>query len=141
MTAIYTVLVEGDDLSDPIADAARAILDGHIVLSRKLAGSGHFPAIDVLQSVSRVMTDVTPSAHQQIARVARETLAAYAESADLIEVGAYVSGSNPKVDRALQSIDALNTFLRQMPGEQSPLDDTLIRLRSVFQGGASNAVH
>lgn len=141
MTAIYTVLVEGDDLSDPIADAARAILDGHIVLSRKLAGSGHFPAIDILQSVSRVMGDVTASAHQQIARVARETLAAYAESADLIEVGAYVSGSNPKVDRALQSIDALNTFLRQMPGEQSSLEDTMIRLRSVFQGGATHAVH
>lgn len=125
VTALYTVLAEGDDLTDPVVDASKAILDGHVVLSRKLAGAGHFPAIDVLQSVSRVMTDVAPPAHLELARAARDVLATYRESADLVEVGAYVHGSNPRVDHALKYINALNGFLRQGPDEHFTLSTTL----------------
>lgn len=125
ITALYTVLAEGDDLTDPVVDAAKAILDGHVVLSRKLAGAGHFPAIDVLQSVSRVMSDVTSPAHLALAHAAREVLATYRESADLVEVGAYVQGTNPKLDHALTCISALNGFLRQGPDERFPLSTTL----------------
>jgi flagellum-specific ATP synthase len=132
ITAIYTVLAEGDDLADPVADAARATLDGHVVLSRKLASAGHFPAIDVLGSVSRVMTDVADGKHQGLAREARELLAAYRESADLIEVGAYVAGSNPRVDRAVRLVGPLNAFLRQGPGERAALPETLSSLGRIL---------
>ncbi len=129
MTAFYTVLAEGDDhAGDPIADAARATLDGHLVLSRRLAESGHFPAVDVLASVSRVMTDVVPEEHRRLARDGRELLAAYREAADLVEVGAYAAGSNPKVDRALRCIEPLRAFLRQEPSERTALPDALARL-------------
>jgi flagellum-specific ATP synthase len=128
ITAIYTVLAEGDDLADPVADAARAALDGHVILSRKLASAGHFPAIDVLASVSRVMTDVVDPKHESLARNGRALLAAYRESADLIEVGAYVAGSNPGVDRAIRCHGPLNAFLRQGPGERSALPETLSSL-------------
>ena len=121
ITAMYTVLAEGDDLSDPFVDAARAALDGHIVLSRKLASSGHFPAIDVLASISRVMTDVTSAEHRRLALEAREVLASYKEAADLIEVGAYVAGSNPKVDRAMRSVHLVNALFRQGPQEKYTL--------------------
>ena len=117
ITALYTVLAEGDDLTDPVVDAAKAILDGHVVLSRRLASAGHFPAIDVLQSVSRVMNDVASPEHLELARATREVLATYRESADLVEVGAYVHGSNPRVDHALRCINGLNAFLRQRPDE------------------------
>jgi FliI/YscN family ATPase len=132
ITALYTVLAEGDDLADPVADAARAALDGHIVLSRRLAEAGHFPAIDVLASISRVMTDVVDGAHRDLARQARETLSAYREAADLIEVGAYAAGSNPKVDRALKCIHGLNAFLRQGPDDRFTLAQTLESLRKVL---------
>ncbi len=125
ITALYTVLVEGDDLADPVADATRAALDGHIVLSRKLAEAGHYPAIDVLASVSRVMSDVVDTSHRELARTAREMLSAYREAADLVEVGAYAQGSNPKVDRALKCIGALTTFLRQGPAERFALAETV----------------
>ena len=101
ITALYTVLAEGDDLTDPVADAARAALDGHMVLSRKLANAGHFPAVDVLASVSRCMSDVTSVTHRELAATVRDVLSAYREAVDLIEVGAYQPGSNPRVDRAL----------------------------------------
>jgi flagellum-specific ATP synthase len=133
ITALYTVLAEADDLSDPVADAARAALDGHIVLSRKLANAGHYPAIDVLASVSRVMTDVTVAAHRELARGGREVLASYRDSADLVEVGAYVSGSNPRVDRALRCIDQLNAFLKQDPEQRFSLDESLALLRKVLE--------
>ncbi|MES1208211.1 MAG: FliI/YscN family ATPase, partial [Pseudomonadota bacterium] len=107
ITALYTVLAEGDDLADPVTDAARAALDGHIVLSRRLANGGHFPAVDVLASVSRVMNDVVGDEQRQLARTAREVLATYRESADLVEVGAYTAGSNPRLDRALRCLPAL----------------------------------
>ena len=129
VTALYTVLVEGDDLADPVADAARAVLDGHFVLSRKLAEAGHFPAVDVLASVSRVMPDVVDAEHAGLARRAREMLSVYREAADLVEVGAYAQGSNPRIDRALSCIDALNAFLRQGPDERTALPETMKRLR------------
>ncbi|MBI5067658.1 MAG: FliI/YscN family ATPase [Deltaproteobacteria bacterium] len=132
ITAFYTVLAEQDDQTDPIADAAKATLDGHLVLSRKLAEAGHFPAVDVLASVSRVMTDVVPPEHVALARQGRELLAAYRESADLVEVGAYVAGSNPKVDRALRCLPHLDPFLQQGPAERARLPETMSRLRQVL---------
>jgi len=134
ITAFYSVLVEGDDLSDPIADASRATLDGHIVLSRKLAEAGHYPAVDVLASISRVMSDIVEDAHRDLARQAREVLSSYREAADLIEVGAYAAGSNPRVDRALRCIQALQAFLRQEPGERTPMPDVLALLRRALSG-------
>ncbi|MBX7115538.1 MAG: FliI/YscN family ATPase [Myxococcaceae bacterium] len=129
ITGLYTVLAEGDDLSDPVADAARAALDGHIVLSRKLASAGHFPAVDVLSSISRVMTDVVTGEHGDLALGLREVLATYREAADLVDVGAYVPGSNPKVDHALKCLPAVNAFLRQKPNEHFRLTETLAQLR------------
>jgi flagellum-specific ATP synthase len=129
ITAFYTVLAEGDDLSDPVVDAARAALDGHQVLSRKLATSGHFPAIDVLASVSRSMNDVVGAPHKALALHARDLLAAYREAADLIDVGAYAAGSNPRVDRAIRAIAGLNAFLRQGPDEHPTLDVSLAALQ------------
>ena len=129
ITAFYTVLAEGDDQNDPVADAAKATLDGHVVLARTLAEAGHYPAVDVLASISRVMADVVDPAHRDLARQAREILSAYREAADLIEVGAYAAGSNPRVDRALRCIQALQAFLRQGPAERSPLAETLSMLR------------
>jgi flagellum-specific ATP synthase len=139
ITAFYTVLAEGDDhAGDPIADAARATLDGHLVLSRKIAESGQYPAVDVLASVSRVMSDIVPAGHRELARQVREVLSAYREAADLVEVGAYAAGSNPRVDRALRCIEPLRAFLRQEPTERSPMKDTLARLEALL-GGAEKA--
>jgi len=133
ITAFYTVLAEGDDQAgDPVADAARATLDGHLVLSRRLAESGHFPAIDVLASISRVMNDIVAPAHRDLAREVREVLSAYREAADLVEVGAYAAGSNPRVDRALRCIEPLRQLLRQDPTDRTPLPDTLARLAQVL---------
>ena len=133
ITAMYTVLAEGDDLSDPFVDAARAALDGHVVLSRKLADAGQFPAIDVLASVSRVMPDVTTPEHRRLATEAREVLATYRESADLIEVGAYVAGTNPRVDRALRSVNLVKALFRQTPEERHSLESTLDGLKRALE--------
>jgi len=133
ITAFYTVLAEGDDTTaDPIADAARATLDGHIILSRRIAESGQYPAVDVLASISRVMNDIVPAEHRELARLTREVLSAYREAADLVEVGAYAAGSNPRVDRALRCIEPLRAFLRQDPNERSPLVETLSRLQRLL---------
>jgi flagellar biosynthesis/type III secretory pathway ATPase len=140
ITAMYTVLAEGDDLTDPVVDASRATLDGHIVLSRNLAMAGHFPAVDVLASVSRVMTDVVGANHLALARRVREVLSAYKDAADLVEVGAYVSGTNPRVDAALRCITDLNAFLRQEPGERFALAETLSRLSKALDGKPLAAV-
>ncbi|HEY4184002.1 MAG TPA: FliI/YscN family ATPase [Polyangia bacterium] len=129
ITAMYTVLAEGDDMSDPFVDAARAALDGHIVLSRKLADGGHFPAIDVLSSISRCMSDVTSPEHRKLAMEAREVLSTYREAADLVEVGAYVAGSNPRVDRALRSVHLVNALFRQSPLERHSMESTLEGLK------------
>ncbi|MBV9945648.1 MAG: FliI/YscN family ATPase, partial [Myxococcales bacterium] len=115
ITAIYTVLVEGDDLNDPIADAVRGILDGHIVLSRRMADRGVFPAIDVLRSVSRVIHDVARPDHVEAAAKARDALATYAEAADLIQIGAYVPGSDPRVDAARAAQPPIEALVRQKP--------------------------
>ncbi len=117
ITAFYTVLVDGDDLTDPIADAARSILDGHVVLSRDLAGRGHYPAIDVLQSVSRTMDEVVDPEHRRAALEFRRLLATYREAEDLINIGAYREGANPDIDRARALSGAMNAFLRQGPRE------------------------
>jgi len=133
ITAMYTLLAEGDDLSDPFVDAARAALDGHIVLSRKLANGGQFPAVDVLASVSRVMSDVVSREHRQLAMEAREVLATYRDSSDLIEVGAYVAGSNPRVDRALRSVHLIQALFRQAPEERHSLESTLVGLKRALE--------
>jgi len=117
ITAFYTILVEGDDTTEPIADHVRAILDGHVVLSRELAARNHYPAIDVLHSVSRTMPDVTPVEHRLKAGQVREWLSTVRDTEDLLSVGAYVAGSNPRVDQALAKRDALDAFLRQ-PSDQ-----------------------
>lgn len=116
ITGIYTVLVEGDDMDEPIADAVRAISDGHIVLSRDLASRNHFPAVDVLQSISRVMNKVVSGEHRVVASFLRDLMAAYRENEDLINVGAYSRGSNPKVDKAIAIYDDLMSLLKQEQG-------------------------
>jgi flagellum-specific ATP synthase len=126
ITGLYTVLVEGDDMNEPIADATRGILDGHIVLSRKLGGKGHYPAIEILESVSRVMSDIVPNELVDLAGQARDILATYREAEDLITIGAYKPGQNPRVDRAVQLIDHLNQFLKQRPSEKVALMDSWV---------------
>lgn len=135
ITGIYTVLVEGDDLNDPIADSARSILDGHIVLSRALADSGHYPPIDVLQSVSRLMTDVASQEHIDMGYQIRDLLAVYREAEDLINIGAYKAGTNAKIDRAVLLIDELRAFLRQGMQETTSFDETIGRLRHILSQG------
>lgn len=128
ITAMYTVLVDGDDMNEPIADAVRGILDGHIVLNRKIAHKGRYPAVDVLQSVSRVFTEICSKQHQEAAKKLRSVLATYQENEDLINIGAYQRGSNPKVDFALAKIDEVEAFLRQDVHEAAQFDDTVSRL-------------
>lgn len=139
ITGIYTVLVEGDDLSDPVGDSARAILDGHIVLSRELAMENHYPAIDVLQSISRVMPDIVTAQHKEFASKFIETMATYKKFEDMINLGAYKSGSNPKVDHAIKMIDTLKAYLRQGMNDRRDLADSLQALYCTFeQGGAGS---
>lgn len=128
ITGLFTVLVEGDDLSDPVADAARSILDGHIVLSRELAAQNHFPAVDVLQSTSRVMRDIVPPAHYAAARQVLEMLAVYRRAEDLITIGAYKPGHNARLDRAVALMPGITAFLRQDIGERSSLKDSVAAL-------------
>ncbi len=125
ITAFYTVLSEGDDLQDPIADASRAILDGHIVLSRALADAGHFPAVDIEKSISRVMPAITSAEHQQLARSIKQLYASYQQSKDLIAIGAYVRGSDPQLDLAISMLPKINQFLQQGMKEIVPYDDCL----------------
>ncbi len=136
ITGVYTVLVEGDDMNDPIGDAARSILDGHIVLSRQLASRGHFPAIDVLQSVSRVLDSVIPKERVALARALRRALAELAEADELVSLGAYVPGANAALDRALAKKADLLAFLRQNAGEPFGFEDTWTRLAGIV-GDAS----
>lgn len=113
ITGLYTVLVDGDDMTEPVADSVRSILDGHIVLSRDIAAKNHYPAIDILNSASRVMRDIISPRHLELAGKARNVLATFNEAEDLINIGAYAKGSNPKIDYAVSKIDAINDFLKQ----------------------------
>ncbi len=132
ITGLYTVLVEGGDMDEPISDAARAILDGHIVLSRKLGNMGHYPAIDVLSSVSRLKNEISTTEQKRESRKILSLLAEYQKSEDLINIGAYVAGSNRKVDQALKYIDDINNFLRQEIDERSDMEQTLNNLYAVI---------
>ena len=132
ITGLYTVLVEGDDMNEPVADAVRGILDGHIVLSRHLAHRGHYPALDVLQSISRVMPAITAPEQRHAADSLRDILATYKQAEDLINIGAYVDGTNPRIDRAKAKIDQANAFLRQPADAPSPYMDTLRALLTQF---------
>lgn len=132
ITAFYTVLVEGDDMTEPIADETRSILDGHVVLSRNLASAGHYPAIDVGQSVSRVMSTVASDTHVEAARKLREVLATYEANKDLILIGAYKKGSDQRTDYAITKLDAVNSFLRQNVRENSPAAQTVNQLRKIW---------
>lgn len=131
ITGLYTVLVEGDDMDEPVSDTVKAILDGHIVLSRKLASLNHYPAIDVLESVSRVMIDVVSTEHMEAARRASEILATYREAEDLINIGAYARGSNPKIDYAISTIDPLNSYLRQDIHEKIGYEESVDQLMAM----------
>ena len=131
ITGIYTVLVDGDDMNEPIADAVRSILDGHIVLSRAIAAQNHFPAIDILASVSRVMTDVVTKEHREAAQHMRALMAVYKEAEDLIHIGAYVKGSSKKIDEAIEKIDAINDFLCQGVFDVTSFEDMKKTLESI----------
>jgi flagellum-specific ATP synthase len=132
ITAFYTILVEGDDFNEPIADQSRSILDGHIILSRDLAAKNHYPAINVPQSVSRIMVNLVSDEHREAAAKLREVLARYSEAEDLINIGAYVKGSNPKIDYAISKIDEVNEFLKQGTYDQCDYEETVERLMSIF---------
>ncbi|MCI8608454.1 MAG: FliI/YscN family ATPase, partial [Firmicutes bacterium] len=132
ITGVYTVLVEGDDTNEPIADTVRGILDGHIVLSRQLANSNHFPAIDVSASISRLMVEIVPDEHKELASRLRDILGIYEKNADLVSIGAYKSGTNPKLDYALSKIDAINQFLKQGIDESFSYEESLRQLRKII---------
>ena len=134
ITGIYTVLVEADDLNDPVGDAVRSILDGHIALSRALASRNHYPAIDVLESVSRCMIDVTDEHHRVLAGDLRRVLATYRDAEDLINIGAYVAGSNPEIDRAIRLMPALRKFLQQDLQERTKYADIVPMLHRALKG-------
>jgi flagellum-specific ATP synthase len=132
ITGIYTVLVEGDDLNDPVGDAARGLLDGHVVLSRRLSHRGHYPAIEVLASVSRVMQRVIGKQHYGMARRIQELMAVYAESEDLILLGAYAAGTNPVLDQAIKRVNRINDFLRQDVDDVTPFEEIESRLQAIL---------
>ena len=132
ITGIYTVLVDGGDMDEPIADAARGILDGHMVLSRDIAAKNHYPCIDIGHSVSRLFSVIADDKHKKAAGKLRETLSRFNEAEDLINIGAYVKGSNPKIDYAIEKIDAINVFLRQSTEENIPCEKTIQMLCSMF---------
>ncbi|MDR3207255.1 MAG: flagellar protein export ATPase FliI [Oscillospiraceae bacterium] len=131
ITALYTVLVEGDDLNEPITDTARGILDGHIVLSRNLANRNHYPAIDVLASVSRLMPDIVPPEHYDAANRVKNLMAVYKDAEDLINIGAYKQGSNPEIDRALKHNKGIENLLIQRVEELSPFEETVRRVEEL----------
>jgi flagellum-specific ATP synthase len=134
ITGLYTVLVDGDDMNEPIADTARGILDGHIVLDRKLGQKNHYPAIDILQSISRVMSSIATKEHKQLAGTLKNVLATYQEAEDLINIGAYKNGSNPDIDYAIKKIKDVNAYLCQETDEKFTFDEEIKLLEGVFNG-------
>ncbi len=141
ITGIYTVLVEGDDVNEPISDTVRGILDGHIVLSRAQAMRNHYPPIDILASISRIMNEIIPPEQMQYASAFRSTLSAYYENFDLISIGAYKAGTNPRIDNAIANIDRINGFLKQGIDEKAPFEETMRKMQEIHQailkGGAA----
>ena len=137
ITGLYTVLVEGDDTNEPIADALRSILDGHINLDRDLAMENHYPAVDVLSSISRVMSDVTDEKHRQNAQRLKQILATYRKAEDLINIGAYVAGSNSKIDYAIEMYETVSMYLRQTVEETVSFEDSIAQLAALFQNDSS----
>lgn len=133
ITGLYTVLVDGDDFNEPITDTARSILDGHIVLDRKLAHKNHYPAVDVLQSISRCMSQIADRDHKKAAGKLRSVLATYGEAEDLINIGAYKSGSNPSIDYAISKIDEVNEFLCQETEEKVDFEESSRRMQALFE--------
>lgn len=133
ITGLYTVLVDGDDFNEPITDTARSILDGHIMLSRKLGHKNHYPAIDILQSISRVMSAIATSEHKEYAGKLKNVLATYNEAEDLINIGAYKSGSNREIDYAVKKIEAVNEFLRQKTDEKFQFEEEMELLGQLFE--------
>lgn len=132
ITGLYTVLVEGDDMDEPVSDSVRSILDGHIMLSRHLANLNHYPPIDVLGSVSRLMPDIITDEHKKISQEIKDIMASYQQSKDLIEVGAYAKGTNKKLDFAIDHIDKINSFLRQNTDEKETLDSSVKKLAAIL---------
>ena len=132
ITGLYTVLVDGDDFNEPITDTARGILDGHIVLNRRLAQQNHYPAIDVLASISRVMSAVASREHKKAAGMLKNVMATYSEAEDLINIGAYKPGSNKNIDFAISKIDAVNNFLLQATDEKFLFEEEVEQLFSMF---------
>ena len=139
ITAFYTVLTEGDDLQDPIADAARAILDGHIVLSRELADAGHYPAVDIEGSISRVMPMVTSSEHQNLARQLKQIYSLYQQNKDLIAIGAYTKGNDPRIDQAINVLPVINFFLQQQIQEVIPYEQSIQQLQEIIAAATANS--
>lgn len=133
ITGIYTVLVEGDDTNEPISDTVRGILDGHIVLSRSLAAANHYPAIDIGGSISRLMVELVSQDHRHLASRLRDVLSTYEKNADLVSIGAYKAGNNPKLDYALSKIDAINQFLTQGVDEAFSYEESIEKLRAILQ--------
>lgn len=133
ITGVYTVLVEGDDTNEPVADTVRGILDGHIVLSRKLANANHFPAIDVNASISRLMTEIVSSEHRALASEMRDILSLYDQNEDLISIGAYKAGTNPKLDHAIAKIQQINDFLTQQIEERYTLEETVQMMKKILK--------
>ena len=142
ITAFYSVLVEGDDTNEPVSDTVRGLLDGHVILSRRLASQAHWPAIDVLESISRLFPDITPPEQQAAAQTIRELLAAYRDHEDLISIGAYRSGANPTVDAAIAMREEINRYLRQAIDERSSVEtarDELLKLAQRCQAARKPA--
>jgi flagellum-specific ATP synthase len=137
ITGLYTILVEGDDFNEPISDAARSILDGHISLTRDLANKNHYPAVDILQSISRVMIDIVDEEHRQMAARIVNILATYKKAEDLINIGAYVGGSNREIDYAISMIDPINRFLRQDIHEKVTFGETKNQMQAIFKSVAA----
>ncbi len=133
ITGLYTVLVDGDDFNEPITDTARSILDGHIMLSRKLAHKNHYPAIDVMQSISRCMSQIADPGHKKLAGKMKNVMATYADAEDLINIGAYKSGSNKNIDYAIEKIEEVNAFLMQDVDEKVTFEDMLLSLQAIFE--------
>jgi flagellum-specific ATP synthase len=132
ITGLYTVLVEGDDMNEPVSDAVRSILDGHIVLTRKLAHKNHYPPVDVLQSTSRLMKEVVDPKHMDLSARIKEILATYAESEDLVSIGAYTKGTNPKLDQALDLLPRVKKFLTQDREEKVTIQESLKNMGHIF---------